>query len=56
MRLWAGVTLLCLMVAGCAHLPDDVRIDLGNRTVTVGTCECRLPDAAPAQDAAPDER
>lgn len=43
MRLWAGVALLCLMVAGCAHLPDDVRIDLGNRVVTVGSCQCRLP-------------
>lgn len=43
MRLWAGLALLCLMVAGCQHLPDGVTVDVQNGTVTAGPCTCRLP-------------
>jgi hypothetical protein len=48
MRLWAGLALLCLMVAGCQHLPDGVIVDVENRTVSVGPCRCTLPAPAPA--------
>lgn len=43
MRLRACLALLCLMLAGCEHLPDEVRVDLDNRTVSVGPCRCDLP-------------
>ena len=59
MRLWAGLGLLCLMLAGCQHLPDGVRVDLDNRVVEVGPCRCALPAAeepAEPEAAAPDER
>lgn len=45
MRLRACLALLCLMLAGCQHLPDGVVIDLENRAVSVGPCRCALPDA-----------
>lgn len=46
MRLRACLALLCLMLAGCQHLPDGVVIDLENRAVSVGPCRCALPGAA----------
>lgn len=48
MRLRACLALLCLMLAGCQHLPEGVVIDLDNRSVSVGPCRCALPDEAPA--------
>lgn len=48
MRLRACLALLCLMLAGCQHLPDGVVIDLENRSVSVGPCRCTLPDETPA--------
>ncbi len=44
MRLRACLALLCLMLAGCQHLPDGLVIDLENRSVSVGPCRCALPD------------
>lgn len=52
MRLRAGLGLLCLALAGCQHLPKEVEVDLGNGTVAVGPCTCKLP----AQPAAANEQ
>ena len=49
MRLRAGVGLLCVVLAGCQHVPEGVRIDLPNRTVEVGPCRCRLPGPGEAK-------
>lgn len=53
MRLRACLALLCLMLAGCQHLPDGMVIDLDNRSVSVGPCRCALPDEAPAPEPEP---
>ncbi len=54
MRLRAGFGLLCVMLAGCQHVPEGVRIDLQNRVVEVGPCRCRLPGPEkPVEPAAP---
>lgn len=54
MRLWAGLALMCLMVAGCQHLPEGVVVDVQNGTVAVGPCRCRLPlPDAPANEQLP---
>ena len=50
MRLRACLALLCLMLAGCQHLPDGMVIDLDNRSVSVGPCRCTLPAEAPAPE------
>ena len=62
MRLRAGMGLLCVVLAGCRHVPEGVKIDLPNRTVEVGPCRCRLPAPgetkpveAPPQSAGNDE-
>ncbi len=44
MRLRAGIGLLCLVLSGCAHLPDQVEIQAGE--VRVGPCRCALPAEA----------
>ncbi len=44
MRLWAGLGML-LLCAGCAHLPEGVKVDLDNRVIEVGPCRCALPEA-----------
>ena len=50
MRLRACLALLCLMLAGCQHLPDGMVIDLDNRSVSVGPCRCALPVEVPAPE------
>lgn len=58
MRLRAGLGLLCLMVAGCQHLPEGVKVDLQERVVEVGPCRCKLPPKpvpAPAPAPGPDD-
>ncbi len=53
MRLRACLALLCLMLAGCQHLPEGMVIDLDNRSVSVGPCRCTLPEEeAPAPEPA----
>ncbi len=54
MRLRACLALLCLMLAGCQHLPDGVVIDLEDRSVSVGPCRCTLPDETPALEPEPE--
>lgn len=54
MRLRACLALLCLMLAGCQHLPDGVVIDLENRAVSVGPCRCALPGAASEAEPVPE--
>ena len=49
MRLRAGMGLLCVVLGGCQHVPEGVKIDLSNRTVEVGPCRCRLPAAGEAK-------
>jgi hypothetical protein len=53
MRLRAGLGLLCAALAGCQHLPEGVKVDLGSRTVEVGPCRCRLPDKEKPLEPAP---
>jgi starvation-inducible outer membrane lipoprotein len=48
MRLRAELGLLCLMLAGCQHLPDHIRVEADGRTIEVGT-SCPAP--APAANA-----
>jgi hypothetical protein len=52
MRLWAGLGLACLVVAGCRHLPDGVVVDVENGTIEAGPCRCKLPQ--PERPAVPD--
>lgn len=64
MRLRAGLGLVCVVLAGCQHLPEGVEVDLQNGVVAVGPCRCRLPqpqpdapkEEAPEQAPADDER
>jgi len=50
MRLRAGLGLVCLMLAGCQHVPDGVVVDLQNGSVAVGPCRCALPKQAPTSE------
>lgn len=59
MRLRAGFILLCLMLAGCQHLPEGVKVDVATGVVEVGPCRCALPKpkaepAPPALNPAPE--
>lgn len=53
MRLRAGFGMVCVALAGCQHLPDGVTVDLDNRVVKVGPCNCALPVEKPAPAAEP---
>jgi hypothetical protein len=45
MRLLAGMGL-ALLCAGCASLPDGVKVDLEQGMIEVGPCRCKLPPAS----------
>lgn len=54
MRVRAWLALVVLGLAGCAHLPDKVKVDLDGRVIEVGSCRCALPGpAAPPPAPAP---
>lgn len=53
MRLRAGLGMACVVLAGCAHVPRGVTVDVANGVVEVGPCRCRLPAAAEAPASAP---